>query len=225
VHVDLKTNGYPLSNLDQDRLAEAVAHIDRLTDTFPNRRLHVTVERFGHSEDCQVRVYLSTLKHRLVAVDRAPSVAPAIQRCVDILAEQIQLKKDRVHRNHGERTIRRAKEEAGLFDYEKLRLAHLNGDYDAFRDALGEIPDMLEAEIGRRMKFHADGEALVGDAFNFEDIVETIVFHSFGNFMARPENVPFREWILSHVDFAIDELVKDARTERDVDIRPSDMAA
>ncbi|MEZ0228744.1 MAG: hypothetical protein ACAI25_08980 [Planctomycetota bacterium] len=210
MHVELKTNGYPLSNFDQDRLAEAVAHIDRLTDTFPNRRLHVTVERFGHSEDCQVRVYLSTLKHRLVAVDRAASVAPAIQRCVNVLSGQIQLSKDRVHRNHGERAIRRAKEEAGSFDYEKLRLAHLKGDFEAFRDALGEIPDMLEAEIPRRMKFHPDAEALLGDAFNFDDIVATIVFHAFANFTARTQNVPFREWLISYVDYAIDELTKQA---------------
>ncbi len=225
MHVDLKTNGYPLSNLDQDRLAEAVAHIDRLTDTFPSRRLHVTVERFGHSEDCQVRVFLATLKHRLVAVDRAPSVAPAIQRCVDILAEQIQLKKDRVRKNHGERAIRRAKEEAGLFDWEKVRLAHLHGDYEAYRDALGGLPGALEAEVARRIKFHEDAEALLGDAFTFDDIIESVIFSSFEHFMARPENVPFREWILSYIDVAIDELVKESRVDRDVDIRPSDMAA
>jgi ribosome-associated translation inhibitor RaiA len=225
VHVDLKTNGYPLSNLDQDRLAEAVARIDRLTDTFPNRRLHISVERFGHSEDCQVRVMLSMLKHRLVAVDRAPSVAPAIQRCADILSQQILLSKERVHRNHGERTIRRAKEEAGLFDWNALRLAHLEGDYERYRDALGEIPDMLEAEIPRRIKFDAEAEALVGDAFNFDDIIESVIFYSFEHFTARPENVPFREWMLSHIDEAIAELVREAKTEQEVDVRPRDQAA
>ncbi len=212
MHVDLKTNGYPMSHLDQDRLAEAVAHIDRLTDTFPNRRLRITVERQGHGEDCQVRVHLSTLRHHLVASDRAPSVAPAIQRCVDILSERIALKKDRVHRHHGERTIRRAKEEGGLFDHESLRRAHADGDYEAFRDALGGIPDVLEAECARRIKFNADAEALVGDAFTFEDVVETAISEAFDNFSARPENVPFREWMIAHVAPAIDELVNDARS-------------
>src|SRR5206468_12276134 len=66
---------------------------------------------------------LAMARHRLVAVDRAPSLGPAVQRCVDILSEEIRLRKGRVRRGHGERRIRRAKEEAGIFEPEKLRLA------------------------------------------------------------------------------------------------------
>ena len=225
MHVEIKTNGYTLSSLDRDRLDQAIAHIDRLTDTYPNRRIHVSIEKFGHSEECQVRMLLALARLRLVAVDRAPSVAPAAQRCVDILSEQIQLKKERIHKNHGERAVRRAKEEAGIFDQERLRIAHIDGDYEAFKTALGQVPDMLEAEVARRIKFHPDAEALVGDAFTFDDVIEAIVFDAFENFVARPENVPLREWLLSKIDDTIDEVAKDALAEREANVRPSDFAA
>lgn len=228
MHVEIKTNGYTLSSLDQDRLDQAIAHIDRLTNTYPNRRIHVSIEKFGHSEECQVRMLLAMARHRLVAVDRAPSVAPAAQRCVDILAEQIGLKKERVHRGHGERAIRRAKEEAGLFDQEKVRIAHIDGDYERFRDALGDLPDTVEAEIGRRLKFHPDAEARLGDEFTIQDLVEGVVFYAFENFVSRPGNVPLRDWMMSSVDYVIDDMVKDvvkADAEGEQIVRPSDQAA
>lgn len=227
MHVELKTNGYPLSEMDQDKLAESIAHIDRLTDTFPSRRIHVSIEKFGHSEDCQVRILFSTLKHRLVVMDRARAVAPAMQRCVDLLSEQIQLSKERVHKNHGERAIRRAKEEAALFDWERVKDAHRQGDYEAYKDALGEVPDMLGAEIGRRIKFHPTAEALLGERFHFDDIIEAVIWHSFEYFEAKPANVPFRDFVLQAIDYCIVEVAKEAMRadEEGLDVRPSDMAA
>jgi hypothetical protein len=123
------------------------------------------------------------MNRRFVAADRAPSVAPAAQRCGDILVERIQRVKGRVHRNHGERVIRRAKEEA-------------------------DIEDALQAEIARRMKFHPDAEALVGESFVFDDVIETALRRASEGAPSRPENVPFREWVLSMVDEAIDETVE-----------------
>ncbi len=217
MHIEMKTNGYPLSRLDRDRIDAAIERIDRLTDTYPTRRIHVTIERVGHGEECHVRMLLAAARHRFVATDRAPSVAPAIQRCVDILAEEVQHRKNRVSRNHGERHVRRAKEEAGIFDPERLRAAYGRGDYEAFKDALGEVPDMIEAEVGRRIKFHPDAEALLGRELTFDDIVEAVIFDAFEGFLGRPENVSFREWILAKIDPCIDETARGAR--------PTDLAA
>jgi hypothetical protein len=224
VHVDLKTNGYKLSALDRDRLDQAIDHLDKLTSTYPNRRVHITIDKFGHSEECQVRVVLTLASRRLVAMDRAAAAAPAAQRCVDILSQQISLAKERIHRGHGERQLRRAKEEAGYFDLERLRIAHIDADYEAFRDALGQVDEMVEAEIGRRLKFHPDAEALLGGPFVIQDIVEDVLIYAFENYMARPENVPFREWLLSNIDLCIDELVRDAQ-RGEPRVRPSDFAA
>lgn len=210
MHVELKMNGYEPSRLDQDRLDQAIATLDRLTDTYAARRLHVTIEKFGHTEECQVRMLLALAKHRLVTVQRAPALATAAERCVDVLAGLIALAKDRVHRGHGEREIRRAKEEAGFVDLEALRRAHIDGDYDRWLTALADMDEMVEAEIGRRLKFHPDAEALLGDGLVIQDLVDSVLYYSFENYEAKPQNVPLREWIFSNIDICIDEAVKEA---------------
>ena len=69
---------------------------------------------------------------------------------------------------------------------------------------------MLEAEIGRQLKFHPDAEALLDDGLMIQDLVAGAVRRAFENFEGRPENVSFREWILSEVDGAIDEVTASA---------------
>ncbi len=210
LQIDIKTNGYRPSRMDQSRLDLAIAHIGRLTDTYPDPRLHVTIERVGHTDECQVRMILGLSRRQLVAAERGAAFAPAAQRCVDTLSEQILRSKSRVQRRHGERAIRRAKEEAGLFDPEKLREARRQGDLELFDDALGELHDMLEAEIGRRLKFHPLAEELLGDRLVIGNIVAAVVRGAYDNFEARPENVSFREWILGSVDDVIDQAAAEA---------------
>jgi hypothetical protein len=151
----------------------------------------------------------------MVVVDTGPAVAPVVQGCVDVLVQRIQLAKDRVHKNHGERQIRRAKEELSATpDFRAARDAVAKQDYEAFVNALDGAPDAVEAEIGRRLKYHPEAEALLEDAFVIQDLVENVLLWGYRHFVTRPENVPLRDWLFGAIDPAIDEVVRAVQQSR-----------
>jgi hypothetical protein len=225
VHVDLKTSGLRLSDFDRDRFDQATEHLDKLTATWQSRRLHATVERAGHSNDCFVRMVLTLSSRRLISSDKSASPASSFQKCVDVLSRKIALMKERVERNHGMRAVRRAKEEASLLDLDAARRAVDAGHYAGFRDALAEVPEQVEAEIGRRLKFHPDAEALLADEFVIQDLVEEVLHQAFERLGARPDRVTFKDWILGLVDPAIEEVVAAAQTIREAPASPDSTEA
>jgi ribosome-associated translation inhibitor RaiA len=203
VHVEVKSNGWRLSRRDRDKLDLAVEHLDRLANTYGTRKLHVTIDRVGHSDDVQVRMVLGLSKRQLVATERAPGLTPATEQCVDVLAQRLRRVKDRVHTNHNERRLRRLKEESGNVDLAKARQAREKGDLEAFEDALEPLHEAIEAEVGRRLKFHPEIETRLGARLRIEDLVRGVIEDVFESFQAKPDNVAFRDWVLERVDGAI----------------------
>jgi hypothetical protein len=214
VQVQLKAHHYDLSPLDKDRLGLAVDHLERLASTWEGRHLHVDVERVGKTHSCHVRMVLSLAKRRLIASDTQPAFAPAAQRCVDVLSRKIELAKQRVHRSHGERVVRRAKAEAALPDMERLKAAHAASDAAAFTDALGEYEEAVESAVSRRIKFHPEADALLGDGLVIHDIVDAVLVDAFHAYGSKPDATSFREWLLGLVDPAIEEAARAVRAIR-----------
>jgi hypothetical protein len=207
MQVQIKTSHHDLSVLDREELDRAVDQLDRLTKTYEMRHLHVDVSRVGRTNEVRVKMVLALARRRLVCDERGPGVGPAARACAAVLSRKVALAKDRVHRSHGERSLRRAKAEAALIDVDALRASVAARDLDAFRDALREAPGAIEAELGRRLKRHPDAEALLGDEFLIADLVEGVIVRAYDGFAERPASGSFQEWLWKQIDPVVDELV------------------
>ena len=202
----IKTD-HELSTSDREHLEKEIVRLDRLTEHYESRHLHVTVARVPRSTDVSVKLLLALGHRRLVCEERAPGVGPAAHQCLAVLSRKVALAKERVHRRHGERGVRRAKAEAALVDPSSLRTASASSDYAAFREALHEAPEAVEAELARRLKRHPDAEALLGDEFVIADLVEGVLHRAFESFATRPASGPIHDWLFHWIDPTIDEFV------------------
>jgi len=207
MQVQIKTSHHGLSGLDREELDRAVEQLDRLTENYEMRHLHVDVARVGRTNEVRVKLVLALARRRLVVDVRGPGVGPAARDGVAVLSRKIELAKDRVHRLHGKRMLRRAKAEAALVDMDALRAAVAASDYGAFRDALREAPEAVEAELGRRLKRHADAEALLGDEFLIADLVEGVIRRAYENYADRAASTPIHEWLFHSIDPIVEEFV------------------
>jgi hypothetical protein len=208
MQVQLKTSHHKFSAFDRAELEKAVEQLDRLTENYGMRHLHVHIERIGHTNEVAVKMVLALARRRLVVEERAAGIGPAARACADVLSRKIALAKDRVHRRHGERTLRRAKREAALVDLDGLKSAAAARDLDTFRDALREAPQAVEAELGRRLKRYPEAEALLGDELLIADLVEGVIRRAFEDFTDRPAQGRIQEWLFQRIDPVIVEFAE-----------------
>jgi ribosome-associated translation inhibitor RaiA len=200
-----------LSQTEVDRLEAKLQELAPLVQNFPISDVHVLVEHNARSNDYSVKVSVILPGATLVGNDHDLVWHAALERCLDVLVEDVRAYKDRLGQ-----VPERQKQEKGTRqevlpdldpDPAALEAAARAEDYTAFRLATTGYEEPLRKRAGRWVERYPEFEDRLGKGLEIADLVEGVLVRAFENYDHWPGEIRFGDWLETQLDPTIKALL------------------
>ncbi|HEY5311629.1 MAG TPA: hypothetical protein VIK18_03895 [Pirellulales bacterium] len=200
------------------KMDEVIEHLRPQVARFPVAELKVEIMPHAKPHGVQVKTSLRLSGTTLFSAGEDVAAAPAFQRCVHALIEQLKAYKDELsNRPAYEKQIQGTAHDVAPTQepsLEEIESAVATGDYPAFRRALGVYDAALSARVGRLVERHPAALHKFGRDIPISQIVEDVLLTAFDRFTHRP-HTRLGQWLEDLIEPAIVALTHNDSAERE----------
>lgn len=215
-HVELETRECTLPEDERARIQEGLDLIAEEVVEFPASNLWLKIVYHPDSQQYHARAKLQLPGETIITDAYSPWLDESLQHSFDKIRRRIEQYKGRQDDYTGKLAPQQAAPSAVTHvavptdtHSGELGEAVLRGDFRAFRLALADHEGPLRTRVAQWVLRYPDVDAMVGTAFDQDDIVEEVFLWAFEDYPDRPKETSLTQWLNDFIDPAVKALRTD----------------
>jgi ribosome-associated translation inhibitor RaiA len=219
LRIELDTKNCSLSAAEIEKMEQMLDPLREPARSFPVSDLYITVTYHPRSLDYHVRTSLVLTGRTLFTGQYDENPVSAFGQCVRKLVHRITAYKDSLEAKPEQSKAREGTAQEVVPtqepDAEELQSAVAGGDYAAFREAMYVYEESVRKRAGRWIQRYPEFEALLGDEFALDDLVEEVMLNAFDQFNDKPKELRLGQWLEELIDPSVKALLQNPEAERE----------
>ncbi|KAA5541354.1 HPF/RaiA family ribosome-associated protein [Roseiconus nitratireducens] len=213
MNTDLDVSGFQPSTRETDQMTFEIDRLEPLVRDFPTKTLHVNVKFNKHSKQYETKLALVLPGQTFATGDVTDSWHAGMETSVEKMVRRIKHYKEAMsgepeHARKVAGTTMNVQPEQRL-DGEMIARAIEQDDYSQFRKGMYPIEESLRDRIGRWVQRYPQIQAMLGERFTINDLVEETFMLAFDRYAHWNTQMFFGQWIESLIDPALKAIVRD----------------